>query len=192
MNTEQPLETLLDKMRAGDFQAAEQLFVAYEPQLRLIARRQLSRRLRAKFDSLDVVQSVWTRALREFRDRGCDMSSTAHLRNFFIRVTRNCFTDRLRHYRTALAAEQPLTDASGAGAVASGQPRPSEIAQANELWQTMLAICPPQHHEVLQLKRQGFKLAAIAAHTGLHQDSVRRILRQLARQLACATGQSIA
>ena len=42
----------------------------------------------------------------------------------------------------------------------------------------------PDHHELLRLKRQGLPLQEIAARTGLHEGSVRRILRQLARQLA--------
>jgi DNA-binding IclR family transcriptional regulator len=48
----------------------------------------------------------------------------------------------------------------------------------------MLALCPPAHHAVLELKRQGFTLMEVAKRTGLHEGSVRRILRQLARQLA--------
>jgi DNA-binding IclR family transcriptional regulator len=36
----------------------------------------------------------------------------------------------------------------------------------------------------LELKRQGLSLAEIAQRTDLHVDSVRRILRKLARQLA--------
>ena len=68
--TAEPLDILLAKIRAGDFQAAEHVFGAYEPQLRLIVRRQLSRRLRAKFDSIDVVQSVWARVLADFRANG--------------------------------------------------------------------------------------------------------------------------
>ena len=48
----------------------------------------------------------------------------------------------------------------------------------------MLALCPPAYHELLRLKRQGLPLAKIASRTGLHEGSVRRILRQLLRQLA--------
>jgi RNA polymerase sigma-70 factor (ECF subfamily) len=180
----EPLEVLLARMRAGDLAAAEQLLLAHEPQLRRLIRRQLSRRLRAKFDSVDVVQSVWVRVLRGFRDGGCQIASPEHLRNFLVVVTRNCLTDRLRHYRTPLECEQPLTDDGTTPATVSRQPRPSEVAQANEMWENLLAICPPEHHELLRLKRQGLPLATIAARTGLHEDSVRRIIRQLARKLA--------
>jgi RNA polymerase sigma-70 factor (ECF subfamily) len=186
------LEVLLDRMREGDSQAAEQVFLAYEPQLRLLVRRQLSRRLRAKFDSLDVVQSVWVHVLRDFRESGCRIASPAHLRNFLVRVTCNCLTDRLRHYRTALEREQPIGQGEVPNLPASAGPRPSEVAVANDLWESMLASCPPEHHEVLRLKRQGLPLAVIASRTGLHEDSVRRILRKLARQLACSSDEPTA
>jgi RNA polymerase sigma-70 factor (ECF subfamily) len=180
----EPLDILLAQIRAGDFQAAEQVFVSYEPQLRLIVRRQLSRRLRTKFDSLDVVQSVWARVLHDFRANGCHIAGSEHLSNFLAQVTRNCLTDRLRHFRAALEREQSVDEARTVGATASRQPRPSEIAQGNELWEIMLANCPPKYHELLRLKRQGLSLDAIAGQTGLHEGSVRRILRQLARKLA--------
>jgi RNA polymerase sigma-70 factor (ECF subfamily) len=180
------LDALLLRMRAGDFRAAEGVFLAYEPELRRIVRRRLSSRLRAKFDSLDVVQSVWVRVLHDYREGGRDITSPAHLRNFLARVAHNCLTDRLRRYRKALEHERPLAD--DGPPVAARQPRPSEEARANELWENMLDSCPPQHHDVLRLKRQGLPLAAIAERTGLHEDSVRRILRKLARSLAFPAG----
>src|SRR5438105_7120108 len=168
-------------MRAGGLRAAEQMFVMYEPELRLIVRRRLSRRLRAKFDSLDVVQSVWAHVLHDFQFGSRSIASSTHLRNFLVRVTRNCLTDRLRHYRAALECEQPLALEGATTNLSSGQPRASEVAQANELWEKLLAICPPEHRELLRLKRQGLSMADIAASTGLHEDSVRRVIRKLAR-----------
>jgi RNA polymerase sigma-70 factor (ECF subfamily) len=175
------LDTLLEKMRVGDAAAAERVLITHEATLRRIVRRHLSRKLRAKFDSLDVVQSVWVRVLGNFRHRGCFIASPAHLRNFLICVTRNCLTDRLRRHRTALERERPATKDMEA---TIRQPRPSELAQADELWERMLAVCPPEHHELLRLKRQGVPATAIAARTGLHEDSVHRIIRNLARRLA--------
>ena len=64
------------------------------------------------------------------------------------------------------------------------QPRPSEVAQAGDLWERILAHCPAEHRALVVLRRQGYSLAEIAERTGLHPDSVRRILRTLARQLA--------
>ena len=69
----------------------------------------------------------------------------------------------------------------------SPQPRPSEMAQAGDLWRRIVSLCPPAHRPVLALKRQGYSLAEIAERTGLHPDSIRRILRTLARELAFGT-----
>jgi RNA polymerase sigma-70 factor (ECF subfamily) len=58
------------------------------------------------------------------------------------------------------------------------------VAQADDMWERMLEICPREHHPVLILKREGLPLTEIASRTGLHEGSVRRILRRLARELA--------
>jgi RNA polymerase sigma-70 factor (ECF subfamily) len=178
------LATLLDRLCQGDAGAAEQVFQAYEPYLRMVVRRQLSPALRAKFDSVDVVQSVWADVLDGFREAGWRFANTAHLRAFLIKATRNRFIDRFRQHQQALEREEPLPGNDAATLRASRQPRPSEVAQAGELWEQMLALCPPQHRELLRLKRQGVPLAEIAAQTGLHESSVRRILYDLARELA--------
>jgi RNA polymerase sigma factor (sigma-70 family) len=178
------LDLLLDKLCAGDVAAAEQAFLAYEPFLRKVVRRQLPPRLRAKLDSIDVVQSVWADVLGGFRDAGWRFADAAHLRAFLIKVTRHRFIDRVRQHKTAVERELPLACVVPEQHPHAREPRPSEIAQANDLWNQMLALCPPAHHPVLELKRQGLTLMEVARRTGLHEGSVRRILRQLAREMA--------
>src|SRR5262249_53709977 len=102
------LETLLVKLRAGDTTAAERLFQTYEPYLRMVVRRQLSAGLRAKFDSVDVVQSVWADVLRGFQKASWRFDDAAQLRAFLVRATRNRFIDRCRQHQRAVACEQPL------------------------------------------------------------------------------------
>jgi RNA polymerase sigma-70 factor (ECF subfamily) len=184
MNAE-PLEALLEKLNQGDLRAVEQILVAYEPYLRMVVRRYLPGRLRAKFDSLDVVQSVWVHVLHGLRASRWQFMDTPRLRAFLVRVTRRRLTSRLRHYHTALKREQPgETDLEVLPA--SAQPSPSEVAQANELWEKMLALCPVEHHALLRLRRTGLPLVEVASQTGLHEGSVRRILRRLASRLALA------
>jgi len=181
---EPALEDLLDKLCQGDAAAAERVFQLYEPYLRLVVRRQLSADLRAKFDSIDVVQSVWADVVTGFREAGWRFTDASHLRAFLVKATRNRFIDRLRQHRKALKHEQPLAGNDLDGVAPSLQPRPSEIAQAEELWQQMLTLCPPAHRELLELKRQGLALEEIADRTGLHESSVRRIIYELKRRLA--------
>jgi RNA polymerase sigma-70 factor (ECF subfamily) len=184
MNTE-PLDVLLEKLSAGDLDAAQQVFRDYEPYLRKVVRRHLPEQLRPKFDSLDVVQSVWADVLRDFRVSGRRFANSNHLRNFLVLVTRHRLTDRIRHHRKAMEREESLESTDAERMATSPEPRPSQVAQAEELWQRMLELCPPEYHEMLRLKREGLSLEEIAAQTGLHEGSVRRILRKLAGRLAC-------
>jgi RNA polymerase sigma-70 factor (ECF subfamily) len=183
-----PLDAVLERLCSGDLAAAEQAFRAYEPYLRMVVRRQLRPRLRAKFDSLDIVQSVWASLLPGLSEARWQFVNAAHFRAFLVQMTRHRFIDRLRKHRSALDHEQPLTEAEGEVAPPGRQPRPSEVAQANELWEEMLLRCPPAHRGVLRLKQQGYSPAEIAALSGLHPGSVRRILYEVARQLATLRG----
>jgi RNA polymerase sigma factor (sigma-70 family) len=178
------LDELIDRLSQGDATAAEQAFLAYEPYLRMAVRRRLSGPLRAKFDSMDIVQSVWADLLSGFRDAGWRFTNGSQLRAFLVKAARNRLIDRRRQYHRALEQERPLSATAPEEFPQADQPRPSEIAQGHELWKQMLEQCPPAHREILILKRQGMTLAEIAARTGLHEGSVRRLLYDLAKRLA--------
>src|SRR5262245_47976701 len=179
-----PLDKLLAQLCSGDMAAAEQVFLTYEPYLRKAVRRQLPAPLRVKFDSADIVQSVWADVLRGFREAGWRFVSADHLRGFLFVATRHRLIDRVRQHQQAVDREEPLGVAEAQHFLPSPLPRPSEVAEAGELWERILAHCRPEHRPIVGLKRQGYSLVEIGERTGLHPDSVRRILRTLARQLA--------
>jgi RNA polymerase sigma-70 factor (ECF subfamily) len=183
MNTD-PLEALLEQLGQGDPAAAERVFRDYEPHLRLVVRRMLPAHLHSKFDSVDVVQSVWADLLDGFRQAGWRFQDAAHLRAFLVKVTRNRFLNHLRRHGKPGRQEQSFEEGDWQARTMADDPRPSEMAQAGELWDRLLGLCPPHHRELLKLKRDGYALEEIAQRTGLHPSSVRRILYDLARRLA--------
>ena len=182
--THQPLDSLLEKLCNGDPAAAERVFLTFEPYLRMVVRKKLPARLRAKFDSMDVVQSVWADVLRGFREAGWHFADEAHLRAFLVKLTRNRFIDHLRRHRTAVAREHPLGDLAPADEPLSPLPSPSELVQADELAERMLALCSPAHREIVRLRMRGIPVAEIATRPGLHVGSVHRILQDLACRVA--------
>jgi RNA polymerase sigma-70 factor (ECF subfamily) len=188
--TTNSLDTLLERLTSGDSEAAQEAFLAFEPVLRVMVRRWLTPRLRSKFDSMDVVQSAWADVLKGFYAEGWRFNDRDHLRAYLARVTYNHFAKNCRQNSRAMRFEQPLLAGESPALPPADQPRPSEFAQADELWELLLELCPPAHRELLRLKRQGFSLADIAERTGLHESSVRRILYDLARRLAAARGDS--
>src|SRR4051794_31666603 len=68
--SQESLDQWLDRLNAGDVEAVERVFEAYEPYLRIAVRRRLSARLRSKVDSADIVQSVFADMVRGVRDGG--------------------------------------------------------------------------------------------------------------------------
>lgn len=178
------MDDLLAQLSSGDAAAIEQVFREYEPYLRNAVRRQFPDSMRGKFDSADIFQSVWTDLLRGFRESAWRFRDADHLRGFLFVAMRNRLIDRVRQQKGKANREEHLGEVDRTHRLPSPQPRPSEIAAANELWQRILAQCPPEHRQILGLKRQGCSLAEIAKQTNLHPDSIRRILRTLARQMA--------
>jgi RNA polymerase sigma factor (sigma-70 family) len=178
------LDTMLEKLQNGEDAAAERVFRDFEPYLRSLVRRRLVPPLRSKFDSMDVVQCVWSDVLEGFREGRWEFKDRDHLRAFLARVTYRHFVNQCRRNDAALRREEPLRPGDSLDRHPSAQPRPSEVAQADELWEKMGELCPPAHRQVLELKRQGLSAAEIGARVGLHEGSVRRILYDLAKRLA--------
>ena len=157
----------------------------------MVVRRQLSPDMRAKFDSVDVVQSVWAHMFKSFQESGWRFTDAAHLRAFLLQLTRHRFIDRLRRHRAALDHERPLDEGDCGDSLTDDEAQPQEQLQADELWQQLLELCPPVHREILQLKRDGALTAEVAARTGLNPGSVRRILSTLSDRMARHQGKEI-
>lgn len=173
------LADLLEKLHAGDAGAANELFQRYEPYLRMVVRRKISPALRAKFDSEDVVQSVWADMFRGFQRANWEFNTPSQLKAFLVRAVTNRFIDKVRRNRNELAHQEngiPVEE------LPQSVTRPSEEAQAGEMWDELLNLCRSEHRMLIELKRQGISLDEIAERSGLHKSSVRRILYDLARR----------
>jgi RNA polymerase sigma factor (sigma-70 family) len=181
--TADPMEELLQQLSDGDIDAAEQVFRTFEPYLRKVVRQRLPRSLRARFDSVDIVQSIWADLFRGFRDAGWRFADREHLRAFLVKATQRRLIDRCRQHAAAVERERSRQEAFLKRLPPPPEPGPSEVAEENDLWEHLLARCPPAHRELLRLRRQGVPIADIAARSGLHENSVRRILRTIARQM---------
>jgi RNA polymerase sigma factor (sigma-70 family) len=176
------IEELLRRLGSGDEAAAAEVFRAYEPYLRQVVRRRLPAQARARFDSGDVLQSVWADLLPGLRGGRWRFADAAQLRAFLSRVVQNRLFDRARRALRQTAHEEPL--AALPAEPAARQPRASEHAQAGALWERLLASCPAEHRDVLRLRRAGMNYHEVAAAVGMHEGSVRRVVRELGRRVA--------
>ncbi|OJW12287.1 MAG: hypothetical protein BGO49_16485 [Planctomycetales bacterium 71-10] len=182
--SEESLDRWIERLNDGDPAAVERVFVAYEPYLRIIVRRRLGRGLRPKVDSGDIVQSVFVDFVEGVRDGGWRFAGRAQLLAFLRRVAARRLADRCRKHRHSIGREQSLDETEAGDHPRSPLPRPSQEAQGREFWERVLLACPPAHRDIVRLRRDGLRLNEIAARTGLHEGSVRRILYDLARRLS--------
>src|SRR5687768_4189029 len=86
---------LMNRLRAGDQEAAWKLIEEYGPHIRRVVRRELHQKMRSKFDSIDFVQAVWASFFREpgqFRE----METPEALLNFLVAIARNKVVDETR------------------------------------------------------------------------------------------------
>ncbi|MFO0961154.1 MAG: sigma-70 family RNA polymerase sigma factor [Isosphaeraceae bacterium] len=185
MMDQEDWDDLIAKLNRGDPEAIDRVLREYEPYLRMAVRRRLEGPLRTKFDSMDLVQSVWADVLSGLRKAQWNFEDRTQVRAFLLRVALNRLIDRRRRHRKALDKERPLAQVS---LPPSTRPRPSEYAQEKELWDNLFTACSPRHREILLLRRQGLSATEIGDRLGLHEGSVRRILYGLARQLAERSG----
>ena len=186
------LDSLLERLAKGDMDAAGEAYSTFEPVLRVMVRRRLSPRLRAKFDSMDVVQSAWADVLKGIQDGGWRFTDREHLRAYLARVTYNHLVNYLSPPPTRNAARAAAWRRRSTGLPPSTQPRPSELAQADELWELLVGLCPAGPPQLLELKRHGYPACRDRqGQTGLHESSVRRILYDLARRLATVRGEMV-
>jgi len=177
-------DDLLARLNDGDADAAGQVFQDFEPLLRMVIRRKLSHGLRSKFDSTDIVQSVWADVVNGLRRSRWTFQNVAQLRAFLVRMTCNRFVDRARQHRSSLKHEVAMSPDAIEMMAATDATPVGEKLDADELWNQILDLCPPSRYEVLYLRRQGASLDDIATQTGLHKGSVRRILYEIGRLLA--------
>jgi hypothetical protein len=92
--------------------------------------------------------------------------------------------DLARRHRAGPAAEAHDRSSGLTEQVPDGRPRPSREAAAGNQSERMNRLCQRDHRPILELRRQALTLDEVAARVRLHEGSVRRVLRDLARKVA--------
>jgi RNA polymerase sigma factor (sigma-70 family) len=178
---------LLRQVRDGSEEAAWELVGRYGEMTRRAVRRVLDDRLRAKFDSLDFVQIVWSSL---FRARGKleRFQRPEELAAYLVTMARNKVFDEARHRlateKRNIDRECPLDSRGLAAQPAAVDPRPGplDVAIARERWENLLRDQPVHYRRIIQLRLQGHTNDAIAKILQLDESTVRRFLKRLLRE----------
>ena len=178
-----PIAKVVAGLRGGDPQAAEQLFARYAQRLTCLAEQQLSRKLAARLDGADVVQSVFRTFFRRSAAGEFRIDSSGELWRLLVQITVRKARARSRYHTAGprdVAAETP--GALLPEAVAH-EPGPAEAAALVDQIEELLRGLPTLYCDLLQLRLEGYSVSDTAARLGVSRRTVHRALNLLQQRL---------
>ena len=184
MRRDDDFTDLLARARSGEPAAIRAFLSQFEPEVRMMVRARLPRKLRSQFDSSDFVQAVWQSFFCDLQQDRREFTNREHVRGFLAGVVRNKVREQHRRLtRTEkynVAREERLYVRRGdhevVREVLSPEPSPSETAQAGDFLEKLTAGRSPREVEVITLRYQGLTLMEVAGRTGMNERTVRRII----------------
>jgi RNA polymerase sigma-70 factor (ECF subfamily) len=186
-------DALFARARAGDEAAWEALFHKCYPKVIRVVRRKLNPPMRSMFDSTDFASDVM-KSLAANAER-LDFPSFQSLMAFLARVAEQKVIDEYRKAHTLkrdLGRTFALSPDDGEGghplAVASDDPTPSQVAQAGEVHEQLLAGQGEPGRALIALKEQGYTCHEIATETGWNLRKVQRFFQGLHETYVRVTG----
>lgn len=175
---------LFARAKGGDQAAWEELFHACYPKVIRVVRRKLSRPMRSLYDSSDFASDVM-KSLTANLDR-LDFPSIESLVAFLTQVAEQRVIDEYRRRNTQkrdMSRERAIVGGFRSGkqemGIVSNDPTASQLAQAREILELLLAREDERERKVIDLRRQGYSNSEIAHRTGWNVRKVQRFLKDL-------------
>ena len=184
-----PTARLLARCRAGDQQAADELFRRHVDQLIALARSRLSTRLAQRVDGEDVVQSAYRSFFVGVREGRYALERGGDLWRLLVALTLHKLHRQARRNRAgkrAIEREvhlQHLDNDTDYGDVPAQlfarDPSPLEGVALAEQVEQIMAQLEPLERRMFEMRLQGCNLEEIASSTQRSQRTVTRVLKEI-------------
>jgi RNA polymerase sigma-70 factor (ECF subfamily) len=184
-----PFADFVQRVRAGDDRAAEELVRKYEPLIRREVRLHLEdRRLGRLFDSMDVCQSV----LKSFFVRTAagqfDLDEPAQLVGLLVTMARNKLASEARRQNRQKRDQRRAAGGDEAlAAVPAADPTPSRAVAGRDLIDQVRQRLTPEERELADLRAEGLSWEEVAARVGGNAHARRvqfgRAIDRVAREM---------
>jgi RNA polymerase sigma factor (sigma-70 family) len=181
--------SLIQRIRAGDGDAAAELVQQYEAAIRLEVRLRLrDPGLRSRFDSMDVCQSVLASFFVRAAAGQYELEEPEQLRHLLVAIALNKLNAQIRRHRAQRRDSRKAGPLDAAECtLAAPDPRPSEVVAGRELLEQVRRRMSEEERRLTELRHEGQGWAAIAATMGGTADGRRmqleRAMRRVAREL---------
>jgi RNA polymerase sigma factor (sigma-70 family) len=186
MDAASSLPELVERLRHGDPQAAAELFARYAQRLTALAEQHLSRKLAARLDGADVVQSVFRTFFRRSAAGEFRIDSSDELWRLLVRITLQKARAKGRHHTAGprdVAAEMPGGGSDFLAEAVAREPGPAEAVALVDQIENLLRGLPPLYGDLLRLRLEGHSVLEAAARLGVSRRTVHRALHLLQQRL---------
>jgi RNA polymerase sigma factor (sigma-70 family) len=167
---------LMARAKAGDPAAVRDFLLRFEPEVRMMVRARLPKKLRTQFDSLDIVQAVWQSFFSDLPQDTPDFLKVEHVHGFLAGVVRNKVFEQHRKLTRTAKYNVPRE-------VVSPDPSPSQAAQASDRLAQLIEGRSPSEVKMITLRREGLTYEEIATHMGVNERTVRRTIESVRSRL---------
>jgi RNA polymerase sigma-70 factor (ECF subfamily) len=175
-------QDVIGRLRAGDDEAARQVFGRFAARLVALARSRLAAHLRQKVDAEDVVQSVFKSFFRRHADERFEVVGWDSLWSLLTVLTvRKCANQAKRYQRRGrdLGREVTVTDYD----TLARDPTPEEAAVLAETLEEVMRGLTEREREMVALSLQGKTIPEVSALVARAERTVRRVLDQVRHRL---------
>jgi RNA polymerase sigma-70 factor (ECF subfamily) len=181
--------SLLNRFRSGDEDAALQLYYRYAERLLKLAKRETPQELATRFDPEDIVQSVFRTFFRRAASGQYEAPEGDELWKLLLVMALNKVRGRGAYHRADkrdIRRTLPIPD-SDAGVVASR----NSVGDDNEVARHILCLSveeiisnqPESHRAVIRLRIDGMEVQEIALQEQRSKRTVERILQSFRKEL---------
>jgi RNA polymerase sigma factor (sigma-70 family) len=184
-----PFEELIQRVRAGDGDAAADLVRRYEPAIRRAVRFRLDTRLRGVLDSMDICQSVLASFFVRASSGQYELTDPGQLLRLLVAMARNKIASQARRQEAQRrdrrrVATQPFDERrwSAAGTSPSGQ------VEARELLLEVRRRLSPEERRLVELRHESHDWDAIATEVGGTPEALRKRLARALDRVAQELG----
>lgn len=176
MNDERPFAELLERVRRGESQAADELVRKYESAIRVAVRTRLSDpALRRQFDSIDVCQSVLASFFVRASAGQYDLADPRQLVALLTRMAQNKLAMRARdQYRQRRDVRRDNEDIDVTAQVPDTAPGPHQRAVDRELVSRAYDLMDADVRQIADYRARGENWKGIAAQMGGTADARRK------------------
>jgi RNA polymerase sigma-70 factor (ECF subfamily) len=174
---------LIDRVRAGDPQAAEELVRSVEPVVRMAIRVRLDHSgLRRLLDSADICQSVLANFFVRMAAGQFALDTPEQLVKLLTTMARNKLIDQVHRQQAARRDHRRQRAGPEAADVRDRAPSPSQVVAYQDLLRAVRDRLTAEERQLADLRAQGRSWPEIAALVGGHADALRfRLSRALDR-----------